>query len=61
MSPRSTRKHIFYGTLLMMLFIGALSSVFRADYEARIVTVVCVGVLATLSLWLYVGKHRSLP
>ena len=61
MHSLSTQKHIFSGTLLAMLSLGALSSVFRTDNEARIVSLVCVGNLGALSMWLYVGRHWSLP
>lgn len=55
------QKHIFYGTTLVLLFLGTLSPVFRADFEAKIVSVVCATILFVLSVAHYVCPHRSLP
>ncbi len=55
------QKHIFYGTLLVCLFLGTLCAVFRADFEAKVVTVVCATILFAISIAHYVSRHRSFP
>lgn len=54
------RKHIFYATLLALLFMGALASVFRSDFEAKVVTCVCVAILTLISSIYYVRNHKQL-
>jgi hypothetical protein len=55
------RKHIFYGTLLVCLFLGTLGSVFRGDFTGKAVTVVCAAILFAISVAHYIWRHRSLP
>ena len=55
------QKHLFYGTVLVLLFLGTMSSVFRTDIEAKIISVACASVLFLISVRHYVRWHRSLP
>ena len=55
------QKHLFYGTLLVLLFMGTLSSVFRDDWEGKVVSVVCAITLFAVAVGYYILKHRSLP
>ena len=61
MQTHPLQKHLFYGTLLVLLLLGAMSGVFRTDVTAKIVSVVCAGVLFLISVSHYVRWHRSLP
>lgn len=58
MQPATIQKHIFYGTVLILLYLGSLSSVFRADIESKVVTIVCATVLFVLSVLFYIS-HRA--
>ena len=55
------RKHLLYGTLLVCAFLGSVSSVFRDDFAAKVVSVVCASILFTGAALYYVRHHRSLP
>ena len=55
------QKHLFYGTLLVLLFLGSLSAVFRTDFEAKVATVVCASILFVTSIAHYVSRNRSFP
>ncbi|MBA3527481.1 MAG: hypothetical protein M3438_06740 [Pseudomonadota bacterium] len=55
------QKHLFYGTALILLFIGTLSSVFRDDIEAKVVSVVSASILLFVAALHYVRRHQSLP
>ncbi len=59
MKPAAVQKHLFHGTLLVLLFLGALSSVFRTDFGGKVVTTVCVFVLFSLSVLNYVRRQRA--
>lgn len=61
MDHAEIRKHIFYGTLLVCLFLGSLSSVFRDDFSGKAVSVVCATILFAISVTHYVWRHRSQP
>ena len=55
------RKHIFYVTIIILLFMGALGSVFRSDFEAKVVSVVCALILALIGLISYFRASKTLP
>ena len=57
MQPATIQKHLFYGTLLVLLYLGSLSSVFRDDKTGAVVTVVCATVLFVLSLLFYIKER----
>ena len=61
MQAKDLRKHLFYGTLLILLFIVALSSVFRPDLAGKIVTIACATILFIISAFYYFRSHHSLP
>ncbi|MGN6499759.1 MAG: hypothetical protein ACTHKM_06400 [Tsuneonella sp.] len=61
MQTTALQKHLFYGTLLILLFLGTLSAVFRSDIAGKIVTVVCAAILFGIAVVHYVGRHKSLP
>ena len=61
MHPSPFQKHMFYGTLLVLLFLGTLSAVFRADFGSKVVTVVCASILFAIAVVHYVWRHRSFP
>ena len=61
MESRRIQKHLFYGALLVWVFIGSLSSVFRDDVEAKVVSVICASILFVLASLHYVQRHRALP
>jgi predicted membrane protein len=61
MRPEMMQKHLFCGTLLLLLFMGSLSSVFRADFEAKVVTVVCATILFGISVLHYALRNARLP
>ena len=56
MQPASIQKHLFYGTILVLLYLGSLSSVFRDDDEAKVVSVVCATMLFALSVLYYLSR-----
>lgn len=60
---RTTRleKHLFYGTLLVLLFMGTLGSVLRDDLTGKVVTAVCGTILFAMAVVHYVSRHRSFP
>jgi len=55
------RKHLFYGTVLILLFMGSLGSVFRDDFTGKVVTVVCSTILFSIAVVHYVWRHRLFP
>ena len=55
------QKDLFYGTLLVCLFLGSLSSVFRDDLTGKIVSIACVTILFAVAVWHYLSRHRSFP
>lgn len=55
------QKHFFYGTLLALLFLGTLSAVFRTDFEAKVVTVVCAALLFAIAVAHYLRRHKFFP
>ena len=57
----NVQKHLFYGTLLILLLLGALGSVFRSDFEAKVVSAVCATVLFAISGLSYFRRHGALP
>jgi hypothetical protein len=57
----SIQKHLFYGALLVVVFLGSLSSVFRDDFETKVVSVVCASILFVIASLLYLQRHRALP
>ncbi len=61
METRVIRKHLFYGTLLVFLFLGSLSSVFRGDMPAKVVSITCASILFFLAARYYAHRHRALP
>ena len=61
MQTRSIQKHLFYGTLLTLLFLGTLSAVFRTDVTGKVVTVVCATILFAIAVAHYVWRHKSFP
>jgi hypothetical protein len=61
MRSSSLNKHLFYGTMLVLLFLGSLGAVFRDDVEGKVVTVVCATVLFLIAILSYVRRHRLLP
>jgi hypothetical protein len=61
MRSNGFQKHLFYGTVLVLLFMGTLSSVFRADVEAKMVSTACASILFLIAIMQYVQRHRSLP
>ncbi len=60
MQPASIQKHLFYGTFLVLLYLGSLSSVFRDDYVAKVVSAGCSTTLFALSLLYYVSRKARL-
>lgn len=60
MDTRLIQKHLFYGTFLVLVFLGSLSSVFREDFEAKVVSVACASILFVLAALHYVQRHRAL-
>ena len=56
MQPAAIQKHLFYGTILVLLYLGSLGSVFRDDFEAKVVSVSCATVLFALSVLYYVRR-----
>ncbi len=58
---RILRKHMFYGVVLVMLFIGSLSSVFRGDFDAKVVSVICSTSLFVMAALLYVKHNKRFP
>jgi hypothetical protein len=61
MEPRRIQKRLFYGTLLIIVFLGSLSSVFRAELEAKLVSVVCSGILFVFAALYCFRGRRALP
>ena len=61
MQTSSFQKHLFYGTALVLLFLGSLSAVFRTDFAGKAVTVVCATILFAIAVAHYVWRHRSFP
>jgi hypothetical protein len=60
MKPSLIQKHLFYGTLLVLIFLGSLSGVFRTDTEAKVVSVVCATILFGLAMVLYLRRNGTL-
>jgi hypothetical protein len=58
---RSLENHMFNGTGLVMLFLGSLSTVFRDDIEAKVVSVVCSTTLFLMAVLSYVRRQRQVP
>ena len=56
MQPAPIQKHLFYGTILVLLYLGSMSSVFRDDYEAKVVSMVCATGLFALSVAYYLSR-----
>ena len=61
MRPERIQKHLFYLTLLVLLLMGSLSSVFRNDFGAKVVTTVCAATLFGLAVLHYVRLNTKLP
>jgi hypothetical protein len=61
MKPLNVQKHFFYGTLLVLLLLGALGSVFRSDLEAKVVAAVCSTILFAIVGLSHFRRHRDLP
>ncbi len=59
MQTSSIQKHLFYGTLLVLLFLGTLSAVFRTDFEGKAVTVICATALFAIAVRQYLSSHRT--
>ena len=55
------QKHLFYGTLLVLIFIGSVSAIFREDEAAKIVAGVCCIILFVMAILLYRREHSRLP
>ena len=56
----SIRKHMFYGTILLLMFMGSLAGVFRNDFEAKVVNFICVAILTAICLISYINSHKRL-
>ena len=56
MQPATIQKHLFYGTMLILGYLGSLGSVFRDDFEAKVVSVACATVLFALSVLYYLRR-----
>jgi hypothetical protein len=57
MQRATIQKHLFYGTVLVLLYLGSLSSVFRDDTTGRVFTLVCATVLFALSVLFYISQR----
>ena len=57
----NVRKWIFYYTLIIMLFIGSISAVWRDDAEAKWVSVVSAFISAILLVFSFHRLGKRLP
>ncbi|WP_208631775.1 hypothetical protein [Rhizorhabdus wittichii] len=57
----AVQKHLFYGTLLTLAFIGSLSAIFREDLVAKVIAGACSTTLFVLAALLYCREHKRLP
>ena len=60
MQTASIEKHLFYGTNLVLLYLGSLGSVFRNDDEAKVVSFVCATILFALSVLYYLNRKARI-
>jgi len=56
----ATGKHIFYGSLIVVLFLGSVSSVFRTDLAAQIVAIFSSLILTTCTALYYRQNHSKM-
>ena len=57
MQPATIQKNLLYGTVLILLYLGSLSSVFRDDMTGKAVTVVCATALFALSVLYHLSQR----
>ncbi len=60
MQLAALRKHVFYVTVIILLFMGSIGSVFRSDFEAKIVSVICALALTLVGLISYFRARNEL-
>jgi hypothetical protein len=58
---KAIQKHIFYVTILILLFMGGVASIFRSDFEAKAVSAACVLMMAAGNLFWYCRSNKTLP
>lgn len=57
---KNIRKHVFYIGIMLILFLGSLSAIFRDDFQGDLVSAICCSVISLIMVYAYMNHHKQL-